>query len=68
MLIVLTGIGFDKVSALLDRLGPVLNYNQLNFLHRMSARALVVLAWIHGGGRVSASRLTVITFADIQPR
>ncbi|KAF8881834.1 ferric reductase NAD binding domain-containing protein [Gymnopilus junonius] len=33
----LTGIGFDK----------------LNFLHRMSARTIVILAWIHGGGRVT---------------
>ncbi|KDR80476.1 hypothetical protein GALMADRAFT_1202327 [Galerina marginata CBS 339.88] len=33
----LTGISFDK----------------LNYLHRMSARVIVVLAWIHAGGRVT---------------
>ncbi|KAF9478932.1 hypothetical protein BDN70DRAFT_932948 [Pholiota conissans] len=33
----LTGVSFDK----------------LNYLHRVSARVICVLAWIHGGGRIT---------------
>ncbi|KJA21459.1 hypothetical protein HYPSUDRAFT_67797 [Hypholoma sublateritium FD-334 SS-4] len=38
----LTGVSFDK----------------LNYLHRLSARIICILGWIHGGGRVTVGLLT----------
>lgn len=52
----LTGISFEKVNAYTFYLNyGMLNFalQQLNYLHRMFARTVCVLLWLHMGGRVS---------------
>ncbi|KAF8903885.1 ferric reductase NAD binding domain-containing protein [Gymnopilus junonius] len=65
----LTGIGFEKVITFCSHLIH-LTLPQLNFLHRMSARTLVILIWIHGGGRcgfLAASSLSLLCILSIRP-
>lgn len=40
---------------------------QLNYVHRMSARVVFVLLWVHGGNRVSlrCMHYMVSTFFDV---
>jgi len=51
----LTGVGFDKVSRLLfveKKSGSDDSERKLLYLHSMVSRVLVVLIWLHAGGRV----------------
>ncbi|KAF8813105.1 hypothetical protein BYT27DRAFT_7181675 [Phlegmacium glaucopus] len=43
------------------------SYIKLNYFHRMAARVLCVLIWIHAGGRVTGSALTLLCFLTIRP-
>ncbi|KAE9397964.1 hypothetical protein BT96DRAFT_921065 [Gymnopus androsaceus JB14] len=43
------------------------SYEKLNYLHRMSARVVFVLSWVHAGSRVSFSRIRGLSKDLSQP-